>query len=136
MCGCNKISGMKRKRIGARKGFSMDAVQGMIMNDVLPGAAGYLAGEVLDKQLTLLAKNNTTASLVKVGGGLALSIFADGFLGKMGIGLAVNGATGLALPALEKAGIASINLLPPGQRSYYMAGTPATVRQTENVLVQ
>lgn len=137
MCGCNKISGMKRKRIGARKGFSMNAVQNTVMNDVLPGAAGYIAGEVLDKQLTILAKNNTTAALFKVGGGLALSLFADGFLGKMGIGLAVNGAANLALPALEKAGIASINLLPPGQRSYYLSGTPGVaVRQTENVLMQ
>ena len=127
---------MKRKRIGAKKGFSMDAVQSALINDVLPGAAGYLAGEVLDKQLTLFTQKTTTASLIKVGGGLALSVLADGFLGKMGIGIAVSGAASLALPALEKAGMASINLLPPGQRSYYMAGTPATVRQTENVLVQ
>lgn len=128
---------MKRKRIGAKKGFSMDALQSTVMNDVLPGAAGYIAGEVLDKQLTIFAKRNTTASLVKVGGGLALAAFADGFLGKMGIGLAVNGATGLALPALEKAGIASINLLPPGQRSYYITGTPGTaVRQPETVTMQ
>lgn len=116
---------MKRKRIGARKGFNMASVQNTVINDVLPGAAGYVAGEVLDKQLTLFAKNNTTASLIKVGGGLLLSAFADGFVGKIGVGLAVNGAAGLALPALEKAGIASINLLPPGERSYYLAGTPA-----------
>lgn len=135
MCGC-KISG-KRKRIGARKGgFSMDGLQNTIVNDVLPGAAGYVAGEVLDKQLTLFAKNNTTASLIKVGGGLALSAFADGFLAKVGVGLAVNGAAGLALPALEKAGIAQISLLPPGERSYYLAGTPAAVKQQERVVMQ
>lgn len=127
---------MKRKRIG-KKAYSSANLQSLVMNAVVPGTAGYIAGEVLDKQLTILAKNNTVAALVKVGGGMALSMFVDGFLGKMGVGLAVSGAVSLALPALEKAGIASINLLPPGQRSYYITGTPGTaVRQPEAVTMQ
>lgn len=118
----------------------MANLQDSVINDVAPAAVGYVAGEVLDKQLTLFTNKPGVANAIKIGGGLALMAFGpSGFVGRMGVGLAANGAVGLAMPVLEKTGIASINLMPPGQRSYLVSGTPEVMRQTvqsEKVVMQ
>lgn len=102
----------------------MANVQNTVINRVAPAAAGYLAGELLDKQLTLFTKQPTLSNGLKVAGGIALSVMADGFIADMGIGLAANGVVDFARPMLEKAGIVGtgISLLNPGDRGYYVAG--------------
>jgi len=117
MCGCtNKISGMKRKRIGA---VSARGVQGAVM-EALPIAGGYLVGEIATKQLTFLSNNPTTGAIVKLVAGALLASSGKGMVASMGIGLAANGVAGVALPALQKGGIA--RLLPPGVPSALVAG--------------
>jgi hypothetical protein len=135
MCSCqnNKI-GM-RKRIGKRKQFNASNLQNIVMQQVLPGAAGYVVGEVLDGNIKLLAQNNTTASFVKIGGGLLLATMFDGFVGAAGVGMALNGTTNLVLPKLAALNIAGINLLAPGERTYHVAGVPAQL-YAEKVTVQ
>ncbi len=130
MCNC-KIN--MRKRIGARKGASVAAVQQTIVTEVAPAALGYLLGEVLDKQLTLFTNKPTTANAIKIGAGLALTVFMEGFVARAGVGLAANGAIDFARPMLEKAGVMGMNgisLLNPGERGYYVAGAqPQSVEQ-------
>lgn len=136
---CNKISG-KRRRIGARKGDVMGQLSNTVMNDVAPAAVGYVAGEILDKQLTFFTKKPTVANAIKLGGGLALAIWGPpGFVSRMGVGLAANGAVDLVRPALEKHDIAGISLMPPGNRNYLVSGTPEVFRQSvpqERVVMQ
>lgn len=117
MCGCNKINGMKRKRIS---GF------GSAASNLLPILAGYAIGQIATKQLTALSTSPTTGNLVKVAAGL---FFADksGFLGGVAQGIALNGAAGFVMPELERAGI---GLLPPGMPARYMAGFPEQIEAT------
>lgn len=125
-----------KKRIGRKLGLNMAAVQSTVVNDVAPAAVGYVAGELLDKQLTAFSKNPQVANAIKIAGGLALVGFLDGFMGRMGIGLAANGVVDLARPALEKSGIVGtgISLLNPGSNGYYVAGQKQIIN--ENVTVQ
>lgn len=117
MCGCtNKISGMKRKRIGA---VSAKGIQGAVM-EALPIAGGFIVGNILSKQLTFLSNNPTTGALVKVVAGAVLASSGKGIVSNMGIGIAANGVADVALPALQRGGIA--RLLPPGVPSALVAG--------------
>ena len=117
MCGCtNKISGMKRKRIGA---VSAKGIQGAVM-EALPIAGGFIVGNILSKQLTFLSNNPTTGALVKVVAGAVLASSGKGMVASMGVGIAANGVADVALPALQKGGIA--RLLPPGVPSALVAG--------------
>lgn len=126
-----------RKRIGKRKGFSTAGLQNVVTQQVLPGAVGYIAGEVLDGNIKLLTQNNTTASVVKIVGGLALTTMFDGFVGQMGVGMSLNGAANLVLPKLAEMNITGINLLAPGERTYHVAGISERMYQpAEKVTVQ
>lgn len=118
MCGCtSNINGMKRrKRIGA---MSAKGLQGAVM-DALPIAGGYLAAAVLDKQLTFLSNNPTTGAIVKIALGAIVASSGSGAMSGIGVGIAANGVTSFALPALQKGGIA--RLLPPGTPSALVAG--------------
>lgn len=113
------MNGMKRRKRSRVHGFG--DIQNTVMNGVLPAAAGYVAGDVLTKQLTFLASNANTGNLVKLAAGIFLS-GQRGFVGGMGVGLAANGAVGFILPALKNSGIA---LLPPGVPARYLAGPGA-----------
>lgn len=117
MCSCqNKISGMKRRKISG-----LSDMGSLLSDQLLPMTLGAAAGEVLDKQLTFLSANATTSELVKIGLGLGAAAFTGGFVSKMGIGLAINGATNLVLPALRQANIAALGLYPAGTPSYGVA---------------
>ena len=118
MCGCNKkINGMGKKRMN---GF------GSAASNLLPVLAGYAIGQIATKQLTALSSNPTTGNLVKVAAGL---FFAGkpGFMGGLAEGVALNGAVGFVMPALENAGI---GLLPPGTPARYLAGFPEQIETT------
>src|SRR5262245_16480719 len=132
MCGCQtKLSGMKRKRIGALK---TGGITDIAMQDVLPAVIGYLAGEVIDKQLTFLNNNPMMGNIVKLGGGLFLAAQGNGIINRAGIGLAANGGVSLVLPSLQKANIA--RLLPPGVPSAYIAAPPMYTPEGARVRMQ
>lgn len=118
MCGCNKkINGMSKKGM---RGF------GSAASDLLPILGGYALGQILTKQLTFLNSNPQTGNLIKVGAGL---FFAGkgGFMGGLAKGVALNGAAGFVMPALESAGV---GLLPPGAPARYLAGFPEQIETT------
>lgn len=121
---CNCMNGYKSKKKRGVNGFS-NGLQSVAMNDVLPATVGYLAGEVLDKQLTMFAGNSTTGNIIKLAGGIFLAAQGGSLITRMGIGLAANGAVGFALPALQKANIAGVNLLPPGSYAAKLSGFDA-----------
>lgn len=126
MCSCqNKISGMKRKRskVGA---LSMGSIQDVAMNDVLPAAVGFIAGGLLQKNIQMMTDNPTIANVVKIAGGVVLASQGSGLLFRMGVGLAANGVYNAVAPQLN---LPSISLLPPGQASVYLSGTPMSVLQ-------
>ena len=106
---------MSKKRIGRPK---MGGIQNILVDQVLPLAAGYLAGRVLSKQLTFLNQNPATGNLVKLAGGTSMAM-QGGMLGGLGVGLAVNGAAGFIEPVLDSSGR---GLLPPGVPSYQVNG--------------
>jgi len=122
---CNCMNGYKSKKRRGVNGFSTNGLQSVAMNDVLPATIGYLAGEVLDKQLTLFAGNSNTGNIIKLAGGIFLAAQGGGLLTRMGIGLAANGAVGFGLPMLQKANIAGVNLLPPGSYAAKLSGFDA-----------
>lgn len=115
MCNCQNRIGMKRKRIG-KAGFG--GLQNILVDQVLPIAGGYLLGNIVSKQLTMLSSNPTTGNLVKLAAGTFMAT-QGGMLGGLGVGLASNGAAGFVQPALESAGL---GLLPPGVPSYRVNG--------------
>lgn len=114
MCGCNKINGMKKRRISGFGGI------GSAAGELIPVVAGYAAGQILSKQLTFLSANPTMGNLVKVAAGL---FFAGnkGMIGGLAKGIALNGAAGFVMPVLEQSGL---GLLPPGMPARYIAGVP------------
>lgn len=131
MCSCQKISGMARRK--SIRGISANGIQGALMA-TLPIAGGYIAGEILTKQLTMLASNQNMGNIIKLGAGVVLASSGKGMVSQLGIGLAANGATGFIAPALRNAGIA--RLLPPGVPSALITGTPLMEAQKEGVLMQ
>lgn len=88
--------------------------------ELLPILAGFAAGQILTKQLTFLSANPAMGNIIKIGAGLFFS-GGKGFVSGLAKGVALQGATGLAMPVLENAGIA---LLPPGVPARYIAGIP------------
>jgi hypothetical protein len=129
-----KTSRRRRSRVS---GLNVRGAFDTLKNDILPGTVGFVAGQVLDKQLSFFAdkvdpsKSNIVRNLIKVGGGLLISAMGKNrFLSGMGTGLALNGAAGIAIPTLEQSGLIdpSVNglggLLPPGKQSVHIAGVP------------
>ena len=113
MCGCNQISGMKR-----RKRISGLSDAGSIATGILPVLGGYLLANVVQKQFL---SGSSYANIVKLGGGIILASMTKGMISQLGVGMALNGAVDIAKPALESAGL---GLLPPGDPSRYIAGVP------------
>ena len=112
MCGCNNISGMKRRRKISGLG---DA--GSIAMSLLPTAAGFLLANVATKSLGAGAAQYS--NLIKIGGGIVLASMTKGFIAQLGAGMALNGVTALGQGALTAAGM---GLLPPGQQTYAIQG--------------
>lgn len=109
MCSC--MNGMKRKR---RISGISDA--GSIAMSILPTVAGYLLGNVIEKNFLA---GSTYGNIAKLGGGIVLASMTKGTVANLGVGMAINGAVSIAQPALESAGL---GLLPPGAPARYMAG--------------
>lgn len=117
MCGC-QMNGMKRrKRIGA---FKTSGVIDTITQQALPAALGYLAADLLTKNLSFLSSNPTIGNVVKIGAG-ALLAGQGGMFGGLGVGMAANGVVSFAKPVFNLNGV---GLLPPGVPSRYLAGVP------------
>jgi hypothetical protein len=79
----------------------------------------------------MFAGNSTTGNIIKLAGGIFLAAQGGGLVTRMGIGLAANGAVGFALPALQKANIAGVNLLPPGSFAAKLSGFDANTSYGE-----
>ena len=107
------MNGMKRKKRISGLG---DA--GSIALGILPTVAGYLLGNVVEKQFLA---GSTYGNIVKLGAGVAIAAMTKGTVANLGVGMAINGAVSIAQPALESAGL---GLLPPGAPARYMAGFP------------
>ena len=119
MCGCNKINGKmgKRKRIGA---FKTSGVINTITQQAVPAALGFLAADLLTKNLSFLSSNPTVGNGVKIVAGAFLA-GQGGMLGGLGVGMAANGVVSFAKPVFNLNGM---GLLPPGVPSRYLAGVP------------
>lgn len=122
---------MKRKsRVGA---LNMGSIQDVAVNDVLPATVGFIGAALLSKNISFLTTNPQMANIVKLGGGIVLASMGGGMLTRMGIGVAANGAYNLIAPQIN---LPAIQLLPPGQRSMYLAGTPEMVMPEGNTVVK
>lgn len=108
MCGCN---GMKR-----RKRISGLGDAGSVAMSILPTVAGYLLGDVAQKQFFA---GSSYGNIFKLAAGVVVASTTKGTLSNLGIGMAINGAVSIAEPALQSAGL---GLLPPGAPARYMAG--------------
>jgi hypothetical protein len=130
---------MKRKksRVGA---LNMNSIQSVAVNDVLPATVGFVAGALISKNISFLTNNPEMSNLVKLGGGIVLASMGNGLITRMGVGLAANGAYNLIAKQIN---LPQIQLLPPGQRSMYLAGnssgmygTPEFVSPDGNTVVK
>lgn len=110
MCGCN-ITGMKRK-----KRINGLGDVGSVASGILPILGGYLLANVVQKQFLSGSEYGNT---IKLAAGIGLAAMTKGTFAQVGIGMALNGAAGIAQPALESAGL---GLLPPGAEARYLAG--------------
>lgn len=116
MCGC-KMNGMKRKRIGA---FNSKGAVNTLTQQAIPAALGFLAADLLTKNLSFLSSNPTVGNAVKIGAGVLLA-GQGGMLSGLGVGMAANGVVSFAKPVFNLNGV---GLLPPGVPSRYLAGVP------------
>lgn len=112
------MNGMKRrKRIGA---LNAGGIGSTLINQALPVAVGFLAGKLLTKNISFLSSNPTMGNVVKIAGG-ALLAGQGGMLAGVGVGIAADGVASFAGPVFN---ISGMGLLPPGNPSRYVAGTP------------
>ncbi|MGL5131992.1 MAG: hypothetical protein ACRC78_05650 [Planktothrix sp.] len=109
---------MKRKsRVGKLDTASATT---FLTDSLAPMAGGLIVGEYADQlPVDILQQNPLYLDLAKIAGGGLLYLTQDGFLGKMGVGLAASGVMG----RFQKAFANGVNLLPPGQPSYYIANS-------------
>ena len=112
------MNGMKKR--SKMRGFNAGGVVGVITQQALPAAIGYVAADLLTKNLSFLSTNPTMGNLVKVAGGAFLAT-QGGMLSGVGVGMAANGVVSFAKPVFNLNGV---GLLPPGVPSRYLAGTP------------
>jgi len=111
MCGCNITGKMaKKKRISGLG----DA--GSIAMSILPTVGGYLLANVVAKQFFA---GSQYANTFKLAAGIGIAAMTKGTFAQIGVGMAINGAAGIAGPAIESAGL---GLLPPGAPARYIAG--------------
>lgn len=110
MCGCN-ITGMKR-----RKRISGLGDAGSIATGLLPTLGGFLLANVVQKQFLATSQY---ANTIKLAAGIGIAAMTKGTIAQIGVGMALNGAAGIAQPALESAGL---GLLPLGTPARYIAG--------------
>ena len=110
------MNGMKRKkRIGA---LNAGGIGNVLIQEAVPAALGFLAADLLTKNLSFLSSNPTIGNVVKIGAG-ALIAGQGGMLAGVGIGIAANGVVSFAKPVFNLNGM---GLLPPGNPSRYVAG--------------
>lgn len=104
---------MKKRRIS---GLNTKGIMNTVTNDLLPVAGGFvLANLLIDK---FGDKLPFPARYLKLGAGIFLAGTQKGMLRGAGLGVAAAGAVEIVTDA-----ISGVGLLPPGGRSYYIAGT-------------
>lgn len=113
------MNGMKKK--GKMRGINAGGVVNILTQQALPAAIGFVAADLITKNLSFLSTNPTMANLVKVAGGAFLASQGGGMLSGVGVGIAANGVVAFAKPVFNLNGV---GLLPPGIPSRYLAGTP------------
>lgn len=92
----------------------------MVTEDLLPITAGYVAGNFLPG---LVLKNNPQyANYLALGLGAVLGT-QKGMLAKLGLGMAVKGASGVVADLMDgSGGVQGLGLLPPGVPSVRISG--------------
>ncbi len=123
---------MKRRRIS---GINKKGIGKMLTEDLLPITAGYVAGNFLP---TLVLKNNPQyANYLALGLGAVLGT-QKGMLAKLGLGMAVKGASGVVADLMDGSGVSGMGLLPPGVPSVRISGygDPMMDETVESVKVQ
>jgi len=130
MCGC--MNGMKKRksRMGALK---TGGLVNIVTQEALPVALGYLAADLLTKNLSFLSSNPTVGNAVKIGAGVLLAGQGGGMMAGLGVGIAANGVVSFAKPVFNLNGV---GLLPPGMPSRYLSGIPNAEMQEGGVTVK
>ena len=106
------------------RGFNAGGVVGVITQQALPAAIGYVAADLLTKNLSFLSTNPTMGNLVKVAGGAFLAT-QGGMLSGVGVGIAANGVVAFAKPVFNLNGM---GLLPPCLPAVAMPKSPKTCK--------
>lgn len=109
------MNGKRKKRIGA---LNAGGIGNVLIQEAVPAALGFLAADLLTKNLSFLSSNPTIGNVVKIGAG-ALIAGQGGMLAGVGVGIAANGVVSFAKPVFNLNGM---GLLPPGNPSRYVAG--------------
>lgn len=130
MCGC--MNGMK-KRKNRMSGLKTGGLVNIVTNEALPVALGYLAADLLTKNLSFLSSNPTVGNAVKIGAGVLLAGQGGGMMAGLGVGIAANGVVSFAKPVFNLSGV---GLLPPGMPSRYLSGIPNAEMQEGGVTVK
>lgn len=107
------MNGMKRKK--RINGFNTGGMGNTLIQEAVPAAIGFLAADLLTKNLSFLSSNPTIGNAVKIVGGAILA-GQGGFLAGIGVGISANGVVSFAKPVFN------MGLLPPGNPSRYVAG--------------
>jgi hypothetical protein len=129
----NKINGRKkmakkhktrRRRAGVR-GVSQKGIGNFATQTLLPGVAGAIAGNFLNR-LPFIKDNPQYAPwAAAVGGTLVATMSKNSMIQAAGIGMAISGAAQVAGDVLD--GVKGVGLLPPGVPSRGVAGTDKEV---------
>ena len=119
---------MKRRRIS---GINKKGIGKMLTEDLLPITAGFVAGNFLP---TLVLKNNPQyANYLALGLGAVLGT-QKGMLAKLGLGMAVKGASGVVADLMDgSGGVQGLGLLPPGVPSVRISGYGDPVMMDEQI---
>lgn len=120
------MNGMSKKK--RMNGLKTGGVVGILTQQALPIAVGYVAGDLLTKNLSFLSTNPTMGNLAKVAIGALVAANGGDMLAGVGVGVAANGVVSFAKPVFNLNGM---GLLPPGQPSRYLAGTPGAQAMAE-----
>ena len=108
----------------------------MVTEDLLPITAGFVAGNFLPG---LVLKNSPQyGNYLALGLGALLGASQKGMLAKVGLGMAVKGASGVVADLMDGSGVSGMGLLPPGVPSVRISGygDPMMDETVESVKVQ
>jgi len=127
--GKNKKKTMKRRRIS---GINQKGIGKMVTEDLLPITAGFVAGNFLPG---LVLKNSPQyGNYLALGLGALLGASQKGMLAKVGLGMAVKGASGVVADLMDGSGsVQGLGLLPPGVPSVRISGYGDSAMMDEQI---